>query len=165
MACFRDGDEPEIIFRDLIEAVPVGGPGSEDEFSAYDFFEKLMPAINDICKEQLRTDAAYRGLASLTSVNYNCDVRMVVSNPFRSIRDKVDIYEPQAAEWLPMGIVNLRTNQDDNLSFQLDLNRLNHFIDTLNAMKKDLEVAYNIMKDAGFPSHRQAGLDEEFSST
>jgi hypothetical protein len=156
---FDAGDEPEVVFRDLTEAVAVGGPGGDREFSAYDFIKELLPTVKEACEESRRENAIRRAIPLLVGITYTCDVRMVCRRQFDTLMGKASEYTPEPLEWVPVGLMHLKTNADTELTFQIDFHRLQRLLEVFHALEVELNAARKTLLDAGLPARHQSGSE------
>jgi len=154
VSCHDSGDSPETVVDDLNEKVGLAEP-KEEGFSVYSFIQSMLPTIRQTIEDGLRESATHRGMPFLTGISYSCDVRMVVNRPFAPLTQELASYHPQPVSWIPIAIVNLRTDEETDLCFQVDLDRLNTVMETFGAIHKDLILAKNTLKKAGLPARHQ----------
>ncbi len=107
-----------------------------------EFLTGLRDTLVRCARLHSRSQHLAMAMPSLDSVDFTTNLRAVLRRGFHPLRDEAASYEPEVVEYVPVGIVALGTDERDcEMSFQLDQRNLDKLLDSLVALKKELEEA------------------------
>ena len=136
----RSSKEVELIAEEIV----ISGILSETNYGEFVTFLKLIHGaaigrINDAILKQVYSES---GLPRLTAIGAYVDLRSVLIRAF-SPGEPIESYTPQFKGFLPLLIVNLKLEAEDEkqrVVFQMDRRTVELLIDSLRATLKDFDA-------------------------
>ncbi len=138
---FLSGLEAIGAFEDLEEDIAAKVRG---------FLTGLRDSLAFVARIRSRDRQLSSSMPALTGIGFSTNLRVVLRREFRPLRDEAASYEPAIEEFVPVGIVQLRTDsKQTEISFQMDQDDLEKLLDSLLALKKELEAAAASLSQKG----------------
>lgn len=123
----------------------------EDEAARVrEFLIGLRDTFVLVARLDSRSEQLARSMPKLSNVDFSTNLRVVLRREFRPLRDEAASYDPIIEEYVPVGIVALATDEKQSkISFQVDQEGLDKLLDSLLALKKELEAAAASLSQKG----------------
>jgi hypothetical protein len=159
------------LLRLLVQAKREWGDNVEDmvsDLETYGAFENLADsaakegirsflvgcqALVDRCAgHQKIVSRASAVVPTIKGLDFVTDMRLVTASEFHPLRQPTGTYDPQVSAFIPIGIVRIITDEESEaIHFQTDARKLDILLDTLMALKSEMRVASEKMRECGVP--------------
>jgi hypothetical protein len=133
-------DDLKTIVEDMIKQ---GMIPDEQREKISNFFEKVTMKGLEFAKQRRRSAYERGQIASLSDLDYDVDLRLIPSQRFDPDNMKIEDYQPEGDELIPMALITITTfngEQKNPVSFQVNFSKLEDLIINLEACQKDLRV-------------------------
>lgn len=114
--------------------------------SVSDFLRELGPGLAEASKAKRKDKIARDLLPALTGVNYSCDLRADLP-AFDAFRDDASKRNALPREWIAVAILRFSTDEDPQLTCQVNVARLRRLIAVLQAAERDLVMLEKLVSD------------------